>query len=121
MEVKATFVQKGDNIDYKATTSISYMEIVPFAACVGVALTNIAAGETGTVSLTGVYEMPAASSLAISTGDAVFWNATNKNIDKTATGVPAGIAVADKAAAATTVQVRLCPAAIVPAASGETS
>lgn len=103
---KAVFVQKGENIDYTAASNIEYMEIVPLTTRIGVALEAIAAGETGTVSLTGVYEMPAASSLTISVGDAVYWNETNSSIDKTKTGgVPAGVAVAEKAAAGTTVRV----------------
>ncbi len=103
---KAVFVQKGENIDFTAANDIEYMEIVPLTTRIGVALEAIASGETGTVSLTGVYEMPAASSLAINVGDAVYWNETNGNIDKTKTGgIPAGIAVAEKAAAGATVRV----------------
>lgn len=104
---KAVFVQKGENIDFKASSNIEYMEVVPMASCLGIALEPIAAGETGAVTLTGVYEMPAASGVEIATGDAVFWNTENSNIDKDATGTPAGIAVADKASAGTTVRVKL--------------
>ena len=103
----ATYVQKGDNIDYKATAAVGYMQIVPLASRIGVSLGTIAAGETGTLSLRGVYEMPAAASLAISTGEAVYWNTENSNIDKTTAMIPAGIAVADKGAADTTVLVRI--------------
>ena len=103
---KAVFVQKGENIDYKAPSDIGYMEVVPFATRVGVALENIAAGETGTVSLTGVYELPAASNLAIDVGDELYWNAENDCVNKTKTGgIPAGIAVSEKSAAGTSVHV----------------
>lgn len=103
----ATYVQKGENIDYKAAADVAYMEIVPLAARVGVALTPITAGGTGTVSLTGVYDMPAAASLAIAVGDKVYWNDKDKVIDKTETGVPAGIAVEAKADAGTVARVRI--------------
>ena len=104
----AIYVQKGQNIDYTAAADVAYMEIVPLTACVGIALEPIAAGGTGTVSLTGVYDMPAATSLAIAVGDKVYWNETNKNIDKTAdTGIPAGIAVAAKAEAGNVARVRI--------------
>lgn len=103
----ATYVQKGENIDFTATAAVSYMEVVPLAACIGVALTPIAKGETGTVSLTGVYELPAAASLAIDVGDKVFWNAKDSVIDKTDTGIPAGIAVAPKTEAGATVRVKI--------------
>ena len=105
---KAVFVQKGENIDYTATGDIEYMEIVPLVSRVGVALEAIADGKTGTVSLTGVYEMPAATSLAINVGDEVYWDNVNNVINKTKTGnIPAGIAVAEKAAAGTSVLVRI--------------
>ena len=103
---KAVFVQKGENIDYKAPKDIEYMEVVPFVTRVGVALENIAAGETGTVSLTGVYELPAASNLEISVGDELYWNAESNSVNKTKTGgIPAGIAVSEKSAAGTSVHV----------------
>ena len=105
---KATYVHRGENIDYTAAADTEYMEIVLFAVCIGDALTPIAKGEMGTVSLTGVYDMPAAASLKIKTGDAVYWNKTNKNIDTTeAGGIPAGIAVAEKGAAETVVRVKI--------------
>ena len=103
----ATYIQKGDNIDYTSTNAITYMEVVPLTSRIGVALEEIAKNETGTVSLTGVYELPAASSLAISVGDLVYWNTSNNNIDKTDTGIPAGTAVSAKASAGTTVRVRI--------------
>lgn len=115
---KAVYVQKGENIDYKAENAVDYMDVVPMESCIGVALETIPAGGTGTVSLSGVYSITAksaASGCAIKVGDAVFFNTTNENIDKDASGVPAGIAVEDKESAGTSVKVKLCPVA----ASGE--
>ena len=107
---KAVFVQKGENIDYTAETDIGYMDVVPMEKCIGVALEPIAAGKTGTVALEGVYSITAksaASGCAIKVGDTVFWNTTNENIDTDESGVPAGIAVADKASAGTSAKVKL--------------
>lgn len=103
----ATYVKKGENIDYTATAAVAYMEVVPLASCIGVALTPIEKGATGTVSLTGVYELPAAASLAIEVGDKVYWDTKAGNINKTDTGVPAGIAVAPKTEAGTTARVKI--------------
>ena len=58
---KATFVQKGDNIDFTAAADIAYMDVVTLTDRIGVALENIANGATGTVTLTGVFEFPAAT------------------------------------------------------------
>ena len=52
------------------------MEIVPLKDCVGVALEAIAANETGTVTLTGVFEFPAATGAAIKVGEKVYWDST---------------------------------------------
>ena len=105
---KAVLVQNGENIDYTAAADIEYMAIVPLVSRVGVALEAIAAGATGAVSLTGVYEMPAAANLAINVGDEVYWNEENSVINKTKTGnIPAGIAVAEKNASGTSVLVRI--------------
>ena len=38
----ATFVQRGENIDYVAAANTAYMEVVPLAARIGVALEAIA-------------------------------------------------------------------------------
>lgn len=105
----AVFIQKGDIIDYTSTKKIDYMEIVPFENKIGVALEAIpAGGGTCSLSLTGVYELPAALSLAIEVGDNVYWNKTNNNIDKTVDGgIWAGIAVSSKTSAGTSVKVRI--------------
>lgn len=104
---KAVYVQEGNVIDYTAGKAIGYLDVVPLTTRIGVALEDIAKGATGSVALIGVYELPAASSLTIAVGDAVYWNAVNDNVDKTDTGVPAGIAASTKAAAGTSVRVRI--------------
>ena len=104
---KATYIQKGNNIDYLATTDIGYMDVVPLTSRIGVALEDIPSGIVGSVTLTGVYEMPAAAPLAIAVGDLVYYNVTNGNITKTTTDVPAGIAVESKTSSGTTVRVKI--------------
>ncbi len=107
---KATFIQKGDNIDYTAAADIGYMDVVPLTDRIGVALENIANGATGTVTLTGVFEFPAAtgSGKALTVGEKVYWDATNGVITSTATdNTFAGHAVAAKAASGTTARVRI--------------
>jgi predicted RecA/RadA family phage recombinase len=107
---KATFVQKGDNIDFTAAADIAYMDVVTLTDRIGVALENIANGATGTVTLTGVFEFPAAtgSGKALTVGQKVYWDATNSVITPTATdNIFAGYAVAAKAAATAVARVRI--------------
>lgn len=107
MTTTAEHIQKGDVIDYTPAIATAYHEVVPLTSKIGVALEPIAANTAGSVAITGVWEIAAATSLAIAVGDVVYYNATNSNIDKTNTGVPAGVAVTAKAAAGTTVRVKI--------------
>ena len=105
---KAIFVQKGNNIDYTPNSAVEYMEIIPLEDCVGVALEAIAANETGTVTLTGVFEFPAATGTAVKVGEKVYWDSTNSVITTTASGnTLAGYAISAKASADATVKVRI--------------
>lgn len=107
---KATFVQTGDNIDYTAASDIEYMDVVKLTDRIGVALEAIASGDTGTVTLTGVFDLPAATGSGndLTVGEKVYWDATNSVITPTATdNTFAGYTVAAKAAAGATARVRI--------------
>lgn len=105
---KAVYVQRGDNIDFTTENAVEYMDVVPLTTHIGVAGEPIAAGGTGTVWLKGVYDLPIAGGAAVATGAAIYWDAENDTATTTATdNIPAGMAVADKAAAATTVRVMI--------------
>ncbi len=105
---KAVFVQNGDNIDVTVTDAVEYMDVVPLEDRVGVAMQDIPAGGTGTVTLTGAYSLPAATGAAIKVGQKVYWDSTNSLITGTATNnTYAGHAITAKASAGTAVTVRL--------------
>lgn len=106
----ATFIRNGEVAEYKnsGTSAITNGKVVSLTTRIGVAADDIAAGGTGMVNLCGVYRIPKAATLAISQGDAVYYNATNDNIDKTASGgIPAGFAIAAATADDTTVLVKI--------------
>ncbi|MEG1988509.1 MAG: DUF2190 family protein [Oscillospiraceae bacterium] len=99
--------QRGETLDYTPATAVKNGDIVSLNTRVGVAGNDIAAGETGTIHVVGVFEMPKSAG-AITLGAAVFWDATAKAITGTAaSNIPAGYAVAAAAAADTTVLVKL--------------
>lgn len=105
---KAVFVQNGDNIDVTVTDAVEYMDVVPLEDRVGVAMQDIPASGTGTVTLTGTYSLPAATGAAIKVGQKVYWDSTNSVITDTATNNTfAGYAITAKASAGTAVTVRL--------------
>lgn len=82
----------------------------------GVAVNDVANGTPGAFCIEGVWTLPKTSALAIAVGDRVFWDATNKVVNKTTTAQQCvGIAVTAAANPSASVQVRL--GAYVPSAT----
>lgn len=106
---KAAYYQKGEVLDYTNNTaeSIAYNDVVVLGSRIGVAAENIPVGGIGSVSVVGVYEVPADATTAFVTGDALYWDKTNGKVIKTAGGISAGWAFNDKAAAGATVLVKI--------------
>ena len=105
---KAEYIQRGDNIDYTAAANIAYMEVVPLAARIGVALAEIPKGEPGAVTHVGAVRFSAATG-EIDVGAEVYWDKT-QNVIVDASGastVCAGHLIAPKAQADTTALVRI--------------
>jgi len=74
----------------------------------GVAQHDAADGEEVEILTEGVVEIAKTSALAISVGDRLFWDDTNKVVNKTATAQQCvGVAVADAANPSPTVSMRL--------------
>lgn len=74
----------------------------------GVATETVASGVVGAFAITGVVELAKTSALAISIGDKVYWDSTNKVVNKTTTSQQCvGIAVSAAANPSSTVMVRL--------------
>ena len=106
---KATYWQRGDAVDYTngGSAKIEANEIIVFGTKIGVAGTDIAVGEMGSLIVAGVFELPKASG-AITAGAAVYWSTTNSNVTTTSTNnVLAGFAVAAAASDDTTVLVKI--------------
>ncbi len=104
----AEYVQRGNNIDFTAADGAEYMQVVPMPDRIGIAMENIQPGGTGTVTLVGVFRLPAATGTELQAGEKVYWDSTNGNITKTAeSNVPAGYAIAPKPSAIATAVVRI--------------
>ena len=107
---KAAFVQKGEILDYvnSGETDIAYLDIVPLATQIGVAVEAIPAGATGSLSLSGVYSAPAVNDVAFTAGDQLYWDATAGKLTKTATdNTVAGVAFGAKAQTGTAAYVKI--------------
>lgn len=74
----------------------------------GVAATDVAISTPGSFVVEGVVEIAKTSALAISVGDRLFWDATNKCVNKTTTAQQCvGIAVSDAANPSSTVKMKI--------------
>ena len=104
----ATYVQRGDNIDYTAAADVAYMEVVPLAARIGVALMEIPKGEMGTLTLVGAFRLSAATE-KLEIGAEVYWDKKKFCITGTAgtDTVRAGYVIAPKDQAGTVALVRI--------------
>lgn len=78
------------------------------AALFGVAANNVASGAAGEFRTTGVVTLAKTSALAIAIGDRLFWDATNKCVNKTSTAQQCiGVAVSAAVNPSATVSVKL--------------
>lgn len=76
----------------------------------GVALETKAAGETVQLATEGIFTMAKTSALVITRGDLLYWDATNKVVNKTTSSqIAVGIAHTGAANPSATVQMRLIP------------
>ena len=105
--MSAKYWQRGEAIDYTATDALANGDVVDLATRIGVA--DIPAGETGTVHIVGVFEIPKATG-AVTVGQALYWDKAAKKIttdDAESANTPAGWAVAAAGSSDATVLVKL--------------
>jgi len=102
-------IQHGDILSVTAPAALSSGDgVLIGAALFGIALGDAASGALVEIAREGVWTLPKTSALAISVGDRLFWDATNKVVNKTATSqVCIGIAVSAAANPSSTVEVLL--------------
>ena len=108
----ATFVHEGKSIDYTPTSAVTAGDVIVLGTLVGVAPRSIEANKLGALQVEGVFDFPKAtgSSSAISAGDKVYWDAAEEVATKTSSSnTYLGKAVADAAATAAEVRVKLAP------------
>jgi predicted RecA/RadA family phage recombinase len=103
------FVKEGERLTWTngtgSTVSSGSPVFVGGHACI--ALSDIADGDAGELATCGVWKLPKKTPLAISQGDALFWDSTPGEVTKTVTDVPLGMADEAADSAGTTVNVHL--------------
>lgn len=102
------FQQAGNVLTITPTTDVASGQGYMAGGLFGVATNDVAANTPGEFITEGVVVIDKTSALAIAVGDRVFWNATNKVVNKTATSQSCvGVAVADAANPSATVAIKL--------------
>ena len=103
------FVQRGDVLTLVPNAAVaSGVGFLFGTALFGVATGAVAANTPGEFQTAGVVELGKTSALAINVGDVVYWDATNKVVNKTTAGQRGiGVAVAAAVNPSPTVLVKL--------------
>lgn len=111
------YVQPGEKIAWTNGTGsdVSSGDVVELTNCLGVAESDIADGESGTVCLEGVFTLPKVSAAVFAVGEKLIWDTSSGAFDDSsatpATGDITGAAIAVQAGAdtETTCVVKLTP------------
>jgi predicted RecA/RadA family phage recombinase len=102
----ASYVQKGDLLDYTPAAAVAAGDVVVIGSLVGVAPRPIAANAVGSLAVEGVFEMPVATGATGAQGSAISWYATS-GVAHASTGTTAGKLAKARLVGDTTVQVIL--------------
>ena len=99
MSKEAVEIQKGEVIDFVLSEDVSVGDVVVANNLVGVATVSGLTGETIGVKIEGVWEIKAKDADAISVGDTLYFDTTNRVLTTTADGnTKAGVAITPKEA-----------------------
>jgi predicted RecA/RadA family phage recombinase len=88
------FVQNGKQLDVIASAAYKSGELVIEGNLVGVAVADIASGETGAIATEGVYALEKEAAAALIQGDKAYYDAATKKLDATNTNPAVGYVVA---------------------------
>lgn len=84
--MNAKYWQRGETLDYTPAAAVKNGAVVDLTTRIGIAGSDIAAGEPGQVHVVGVFEMDKDTAVAITMGAAVYYDADNDVINTTNTG-----------------------------------
>lgn len=83
--MSTNYVQEGKTIDYtNGGSAIAAGDVVVVGEQIGVALGDIANGETGAVALEGVFDLPKVDAAVIGVGESVIYDVSVSEFDDNA-------------------------------------
>jgi len=105
--MNATFVQRGEAVDFVPFRDIESGEVLSFGALLGIVKIPVKAGENGALHLSGIYDILKLPE-SIPAGTRVFWNASSQRATAEATGNAfLGVAAANAPLSASRVRIIL--------------
>ena len=104
MSKVATYKHPGEVMDWENATGsdVSVGDVISLGTFCGVASVDIADGETGSVLLSGVFEVAAVNNAAFTQGDLIYFDTSAKKATKDTSKAFLGVAMRDKDTAGTT-------------------
>ena len=78
------YVENGDIIQFTATADIASGDVVVMGETLGVALVDIATGDSGSVQLRGVFSVPKVNGAVIKQGESLTYDVSAKAFDDNA-------------------------------------
>ena len=105
----AEFRHEGIILDWTngGASQINVGDVVPLGSCCGVAVTDIPAGGTGSVRVSGVYDVEATNNFSLVQGAVVYYDAATKKATDNTAKYFLGIAALKKATADKIVRVKI--------------
>lgn len=101
------YVEKGFVVSVTAPYAVSSGGGCLVGGIFGIAACTAAINDDVELATFGVFDLAKTSALAITAGDILYWDDTNKEVNKTTTGTPVAVALADAANPSSTVRARL--------------
>lgn len=102
------YIRPGHVIDYVASGAKTAGQVVLIGARIGVCEADIANGATGSVQVTGVFNIAKLSTDVVAQGAALYWDNTNSRLTTTSAGnTLAGYAFTAAGNGDTTVNIKL--------------
>ncbi|MBD9395143.1 DUF2190 family protein [Acidovorax sp. ACV01] len=80
------FIQVGDVLDHTPAGAVASGAVVVIGVRVGIAVANIAAGETGSIRVKGVVELAKLGTDVVAQGALLYWDADDFRLTTTASG-----------------------------------
>lgn len=102
------FIQKGGTLTLLVAAAVQSGGAVLVGKIFGVAVADVAAGESGEFETCGVFELPALVTDVAAQGAILYWDAANHRLTTTAAGsTRVGVAVVGKANGGATAQIKI--------------